>query len=369
MTAQCRAPELAIIVPTFNERENLRELVSRVDACMGDTAWEMIFVDDDSPDGTAAAVRALAGEDTRVRCLQRIGRRGLSSACVEGMLASSAPFLAVIDADLQHDERLLPEMLATIKAEGLDAVVGSRYVEGGSIGAWNESRAWISRFSTRLGERLLKVSLKDPMSGFFMVTRETLERSVRNLSGIGFKILLDIFASSDRPLRYKELPFTFRERHAGESKLDSTVAWEYVMMLLDKTVGRYVPVRFISFSLIGGLGVLVHMAVLAALFRGFEASFAAGQVTATLVAMTFNFFLNNFLTYRDMRLKGIQMLWGLLSFMIACSIGALANVGIAIYLFQMDTFWVLSAVAGIIVGAVWNYAVTMVYTWKKPKGA
>ncbi|MCP5142729.1 MAG: glycosyltransferase family 2 protein [Gammaproteobacteria bacterium] len=369
MTTECRAPELSIIVPTFKEVDNVRELVRRVEACMGDVAWEIIFVDDDSPDGTADEARAVGNEDTRVRCIQRIGRRGLSTACVEGMLASNADYFAVMDGDLQHDETLLPEMLRTIKAERLDAVVGSRYVDGGGIGDWNERRAFISRFSTQLGEKLLKVQLKDPMSGFFMITRETLNLSVRNLSGIGFKILLDIFASAERPLRFKELPFTFRTRQAGESKLDSTVAWEYVMMLLDKTVGRYVPVRFISFSLIGGLGVFVHMAVLTLMFEFFGAGFAAGQITATLVAMVFNFFLNNVLTYRDRRLRGIRMLWGLLSFMIACSVGAFANVGIAIYLFEMDTFWVLSAIAGVLVGAVWNYAITTVYTWNKPKGA
>ena len=194
-------------------------------------------------------------------------------------------------------------------------------------------------------------------------------------SGVGFKILLDILASARRPLRFTEVPYTFRERHAGESKLDSVVAWEYLMMLLDKTVGRFMPVRFVAFAAVGALGVIVHMAVLALVFQGIyagaESKFGIGQALATLVAMTFNFFVNNALTYRDRRLRGRALIRGWVSFTAACSLGAIANVGIAVYLFSSDTLvgigWVLSAMAGIVVGAVWNYAVTSVYTWNQPK--
>ncbi|MGB0712467.1 MAG: glycosyltransferase [Gammaproteobacteria bacterium] len=370
-------PELSIIVPTFNEADNAAELLRRLDSALDGVRWEVIFVDDDSSDGTADTVRALAASDPRVRLIQRIGRRGLSTACVEGMLSSSAPYLGVMDADLQHDETILPQMLAAVRDGGHEIAVGSRHVSGGSVGEWDAERQNISRLATRLAGLVIKADLKDPMSGFFLLRREVLHEAVRSLSGIGFKILLDIFASIDRPLRFVEIPYTFRERQAGESKLDSMVAWEYVMMLLDKTLGRYVPVRFIPFAFIGGLGVFVHMAVLYGVFQGLyggaEERFVIGQTVATLVAMTFNFLLNNRLTYRDRRLRGWAMLRGWLSFTIACSLGALANVGIATYLFRSEFLghigWVMSAVAGILVGAVWNYAVTSVYTWNKPKPA
>lgn len=363
-------PELAVIIPTFNERENIYELVRRLDTCLADIRWEVIFVDDDSPDGTARMVQALGMKDRRVRALSRIGRRGLSSACIEGMLASTAPYLAVMDADLQHDERLLPDMLRVLQQDGLDIVVGSRYIDGGGMGSWDASRQSISRFATRLSSLVLKADLKDPMSGFFMLKRETFNDAARNLSGIGFKILLDIFASSPRPLAFRELPYTFGVRHAGESKLDSMVAWEYIMMLLDKTLGRYIPVRFIPFALIGALGVGVHMAVLWTFFKLFNYDFSIAQTIATLGAMTGNFFMNNALTYRDRRLKGWAILRGWLSFTVACSVGAAANVGIATYLFEDKSIgWVWSAFAGIAVSAVWNYAVTAVYTWNKPKSS
>jgi len=197
-----------------------------------------------------------------------------------------------------------------------------------------------------------------------MLRRQAFMDRVRDLSGIGFKILLDLFASSPAPLRFRELPYQFRIRHAGESKLDGQAVWQYLMLVLDKLIGRYIPVRFVAFALVGGVGVAVHVAVLGALFKIFQTDFTTAQTWATLVAMTSNYALNNELTYRDKRLRGWQWLRGWISFSLACSIGAIANVGIASYLFAANTTWVLAALGGILVGVVWNYAVTAVYTWK-----
>ncbi len=358
-------PQLSVIVPTFNEIDNVAELRDRVAAALVGIDFEMIYVDDDSPDGTAVRLRELAQTDPRVRCIQRIGRRGLTSACIEGVLASSAPLVAVIDADLQHDERVLPQMFALLNREPLDVVVGSRYVESGGIGAWDASRAAISGFATKLAKVVLKADLRDPMSGFFMIRHDVVVECVKTgVSGIGFKILLDLFATSPTPLRYRELPYEFRNRVAGESKLDSNVAWEYLIMLLDKLLGRKLPIRFIVFSLVGGFGVGVHLAVLSIFFKGLGASFLAAQIVATLIAMTVNYVLNNVLTYRDLRLRGWAFLRGWATFVLACGVGALANIGIAQYFFERHGVWAASAVAGILVGAVWNYAVTAVYTWK-----
>jgi dolichol-phosphate mannosyltransferase len=363
-------PLLSVIVPTFNERDNVTELRDRIAEALAGIDWEMIFVDDDSPDGTAEALRAMAQQDRRVRCIQRIGRRGLSTACIEGMLASSAPVVAVIDADHQHDEQLLPRMFELIGSEDIDVVVGSRYTQDGGIGNWDASRAAFSRTATKLSRLVLKAELHDPMSGFFMIRREAFFACVEaGVSGVGFKILLDLFATSPTPLRYRELPYRFRNRLAGESKLDTNVAWEYFVMLLDKFMGGVVPTRFIAFSLVGGLGLVVHLLVLGGLFKGADVSFLWAQAAATLTAMTGNYVLNNVLTYRDLRLRGWAFVRGWASFVLACGIGALANVGIANYLFQKDSLWVSSAIAGVLVGAVWNYAVTAVYTWKAPKRA
>lgn len=358
--------ELSVIIPTFNERDNVSEVVDRLEHCLRGEAWEVIFVDDDSPDGTAERVREMAQRNPRIRCIQRIGRRGLSSACVEGMMSSSSPYLAVMDGDCQHDETVLSRMLGILKAGDVDVVVGSRYTNGGGIGSWDTSRARMSRFATRVSRAVIKHDLSDPMSGFFALRREVLELAVRNFSSVGFKILLDLVASSPRSLRLTEIPYKFRNRHAGESKLDSQALWGYLMLLADKFLGGIVPVRFLSFALVGAVGVLVHFAVLTALYRVASLPFTIGQAVAAVIAMMSNFTLNNILTYRDMRLTGWMWLKGLTSFMLTCSLGALANVGVASYLFERHTLWELSALAGIVVGAVWNYAMTATYTWAKP---
>ncbi len=361
--------ELSIVVPTFNEKENIDELVRRLGDSLSGLSWEVIFVDDDSPDNTCETVRNISQQNMRVRCLQRIGRRGLSSACIEGMLSSAAPFIAIMDADLQHDERLLPQMLDILKNRNTDVVIGSRYVDGGGTGDWDQKRVSISRFATRLSRLVIKADLTDPMSGFFMIRREAFTNCVRNTSGIGFKILLDLFASSPSPLRFKEIPYQFRNRLAGESKLDSQAAWDYGMLLLDKMIGKIVPARFVAFSMVGGVGISVHFLTLFFMFKALNISFVASQIMATMFAMTFNFAINNILTYRDMRLRGLRWLYGWFSFILACSVGAIANVGIASYLFHKDTRWFMAGLAGIIIGAVWNYAVTMVYIWKAPKSS
>ena len=348
-------PQLSIVVPTFNELGNVVELRDRVAAALPGVDWELIYVDDDSPDGTAERLTELAQQDRRVRCMLRIGRRGLATACIEGMLAASSPLVAVIDADLQHDETRLAQMLELLGDADVDVVVGSRYVEQGSIGEWGRARAAISRLATRLARSVLEADLRDPMSGFFMMRRDAVLACVRNgMSGVGFKILLDLFATSPRPLRFRELPYTFRERHSGQSKLDANVGWEYLLMLLDRLFGGVVPIRFLAFSLIGALGLGVHMAALALLLKGLG------------MAMSSNFALNNLLTYRDQRLRGWGLLRGWLSFVVACSVGGLANVGIAAWLFQREGGWIVPAVAGVLVGAVWNYALTALYTWNRP---
>jgi dolichol-phosphate mannosyltransferase len=366
-SAPSATAELSVIVPTFNERDNVSEVVSRLDRSLQGEAWEVIFVDDDSPDGTAARIREIAQLDPRVRCIQRIGRRGLSSACVEGMLSSSSPYLAVIDGDCQHDESLLPSMLDLLREGETDVVVGSRYMNGGGIGSWDTSRAKMSQFATSLSRRVIKHDLSDPMSGFFAVRRETMESAVRGLSSVGFKILLDMVASSSGTVRLKEIPYEFRNRHAGESKLDSQAMWSYLMLLADKALKGVIPVQFVGFALVGVFGILVHFAILTTMFRVMLLSFATSQAVAVVIAMASNFALNNALTFRDKRLSGWRWVKGLVSFVLTCSIGAFANVGVASYLFKQHIVWGLSALAGIIVGAVWNYAMTATYIWRKAR--
>jgi len=360
--ATVKAAELSVIVPTFNERDNIKAVIAAVADALPNISWEIIFVDDNSSDGTASFVRDIARIDPRVRCLHRFGRRGLSSACVEGIMSTASPIVAVMDADRQHDERALFRMFAILNTTDADIVVGSRYAEGG--GDWDRRRAAMSRFATRMANWITGTSLSDPMSGFFMIRREVFFRALPRLSSIGFKILLDIFASSDSVLKVIDVPYRFRLRQHGASKLDSMVLWEFFLLILDKTIGRYIPTRFISFALIGGSGVLVHVAVLTLLFKIIGTAFTDAEIAATFTAITTNFLLNNALTYRDQRLNGIKLVAGWVSFTLVCASGAVANVGIANWMFTNNSMWLTSALAGIAVGVVWNYAMSSIFTWK-----
>ncbi len=359
------AAELSIIVPTFNERDNVTNLIAAVSEMLPGISWEIIFVDDNSPDGTASFVREIARADPRIRCLHRFGRRGLSSACAEGIMSTASPIIAVMDADGQHDERALRRMFQLLAATDADIVVGSRYVEGGGVSDWDRSRLAMSRFATHIANWITGTKLSDPMSGFFMMRREAFLASLPKLSSIGFKILLDIFASSDRVLKIIDVPYQFRSRQRGESKLDSMAMWEFLLLLLDKSIGRYIPVRFISFALIGGSGVLLHVGLLTLLFKFLNTSFVAAQTAATFTAITTNFLLNNALTYRDQKLKGVKLWVGWISFNLVCTIGAVANVGIANWMFASNSRWLVDGLAGIAVGVVWNYAMSSIFTWNK----
>jgi dolichol-phosphate mannosyltransferase len=358
-------PQLSVIVPTFNERDNVTPLFRRLEATLAGVAWEVIFVDDNSPDGTWDVVRQLARQDSRIRCIRRIGRRGLSGACIEGILASSAPCAAVIDADLQHDESQLPKMLALLQAGEADLVVGSRYIAGGSADSFNKQRAGASALATEVAKRLLRVKIADPMSGFFMIRRDRFEQLAPQLSTQGFKILLDIVATARGNLRVKEIPFTFGSRLHGESKLDSMVALDFLGLVLAKLTHDVVSLRFLLFAMVGSLGLVVHLAALFIALNELDLLFPQAQACGAIVAMTSNFILNNFLTYRDQRLKGFAILRGLLLFYLVCSVGLFANVGVAFSVYDKQPIWWLAGAAGALMGVVWNYAMSGLFVWRK----
>jgi dolichol-phosphate mannosyltransferase len=359
------APELTVVVPCYNERPNVAPLITRLDAALYGIAWEVVYVDDNSPDGTAAEVRRIAQTDPRVRCIRRIGRRGLASAVIEGALSSSARFVAVIDGDLQHDETRLPDMLAALRTGHYDLAVGSRHVAGGdTAGLANRWRHLLSDGGIRLARFFLPVRLTDPMSGFFMLPRPLFETLAASVTGQGFKILLDLALSSPAPLRVTEIPVVFHERAAGESKLDALVLVQFAGLLLDKVFGGLLPLRFISFALVGALGVLVHLAVLTTALKLIGMPFEAAQAVATVVAMAFNFQLNNEITYRDQRLRGPRLWRGLLVFIVVCGVGAVANIGIANTLYESHTNWTIAGAIGAVIGVVWNYAVSATLVWR-----
>jgi dolichol-phosphate mannosyltransferase len=358
------APELTIVVPTFNEKANIPILVERLAQLLTACDWEVVFVDDNSPDGTATAARSLGENDSRIRCIRRIGRRGLAGACLEGMLASQARYVAVMDADLQHDEGLLVPMLDALRAGRADVAVASRYLYGGSAAGLSKQRSRVSRGSNTLVRLLLGIDLTDPMSGHFMIRRDALEAIAPSLSTQGFKILLDILATARGSLRTIELPSTFRERQHGESKLDSKIALDFAALVTAKLTNDAVSARFLLFCLVGLTGIAIHLSILSALLIA-DLSFGVAQALATIGAIAWNFVLNNLFTYRDQRLTGWHFLTGLIRFQVICAIGAISNVGIATWIYDYDETWWIAGLGGALIGTVWNFVVSAALVWRQ----
>lgn len=350
--------DLAIVIPTYNERENIPELFARLEETLTGLVWEVIVVDDDSPDHTAELVRDYAQIDHRFRVLHRIGRRGLASACIEGVLATTANTIAIMDADLQHDEAILPRMFETLRKDSLDLVVGTRNAEGGSMGQFCPSRVFLSKLGKRISNTVCQCEVSDPMSGYFLFSRSFFLEVVHQLHGGGFKILVDMLSCSRRPVRFGEVGYTFRSRKYGESKLDVSTAIEYLFLIVDKLSNSFIPARFTAFALVGSVGVGIHLAFLTIFLRLLHLPFVSSQIAATYIAMTGNFFLNNHITWRDRRLRGLAMVSGLAAFWIACSFGAWANVLFARSLLQSGSKWFMAGIAGIVLSSVWNYSVS-----------
>jgi dolichol-phosphate mannosyltransferase len=354
---------VSVVLPTFNERDNLSAVCCQIEKALEGWRWEIIVVDDDSPDGTWETARLMGSLDARIRCIRRLGRRGLATAVIEGISASNATYVAVMDADMQHDVTLLPRMLQALSAGDADLVVGSRYLEGTGVPGWTAGRHWLSRLATMMTGRRVLERLSDPMSGFFAMPRVVFEAHVRRLSGLGFKVLLDFVHVAPLELKILELPYNFSARVAGASKMSSEVAWQFLLMLLDQRLGRFIPVRFLAYSSVGLLGVGVHYLLLLTFMEGLDLAFLPSQTLATLGTITFNYSLNNRWTYAGHSLRGWSWLRGLGSFTLVCGLGAACNVGIASYLFDHQTGWPLAAAVGILVSAVWNFSVSARYTW------
>jgi len=358
--------ELAIIVPTLNEADNVEPLVDGFDRALDGVAWEAVFVDDGSSDGTGARLDALAATRDDIRVIHRAGRSGLASACCEGIEATAAPFVAVIDADRQYDEAVLPDMLRLVRDEGADLVVASRFAPG--AGAAAMASPWRERFGRWAGRAsglLTRSPTTDPLSGFFVIRRTLYDTVAPRLTGRGSKLLVDILTSLRRPVPIRDLPIILRPRQSGASKAGIRDALELLLLVLDKLFLGLIPTGFLLYVLVGLIGLAVHLSLLGLLFRIVGMSFFLSQAVATIVAMTVNFHFNNVITFRDRRLSGRAAVGGLMTFYAACSIGAAINLTVAQFLFDRGLIWVLAGFSGAVVGAVWNYGMNATFTWKK----
>lgn len=360
---------VSIIIPTYNEHANIERLVREIDCAMGRESYEVIFVDDDSPDGTAYIIEKCS-RDYPVWVFVRRGRRGLATAVVQGFAHSSGDIIVVMDADLQHPPSAIPMLLERVRA-GSDVAVASRYVKGGSAPGLGSLRNLFSRAAVAVARALLPsaASVADPMSGFFALRRKVLDGIV--LEPSGFKILLEILALG-KIESVCELPFSFTNRHAGVSKMSLGEQGRYFAHLLSLMFRTGELARLARFCLVGLSGVCVNMGVLWFLTGVIGLFYMLSACISIEASIVTNFLANNAFTFRDRNDQSKRSLFARLIRFNAVSIVAVGvNLGVLWLLTSVAGLsYLLSNLAGIALATVWNFLVNNHWTWAaRPRSA
>lgn len=358
------AGRISIIAPTFNEAGNVIPFIERTRVALRDADWEIIFVDDNSADGTAQKIFDYGTDDPRIRIITRLQDRGLAKSSIQGMLSAKGDLLCVMDVDGQHDPEVVKEMVDCLQTGKFDIVSAARKLGSErQVDALSPLRNTLSEVGNWMSSFVLGRQLADPLTGFFIIRRDTFLKVAPRLGDPGFKLLLDILYSY-KELRHAEVPFDFGARLNGESKLDSYVIWKFVTFLLSKMTRGILPASLISFLFVGGSGLFVHLAILYTALA-FSMPFIAAQTVATLVAATSNFLLNNLLTFQDRRLRGWNKFWGYAKFLLVSSVGIVANVSAATIAYERLFHVVLLAtLAGIAIDTVWKFVIASRFIWK-----
>ncbi len=352
--------DVSIIIPTRNERENLPVLIGKLQQVMEGRHYEIVIVDDDSEDATWQVAEEFVQRYRNITVIRRINRKGLSSAITEGFLLGKGKYVAVLDADLQHDHRLIGAMLDEIG--DCDLVIGSRYMNQKSVPGWDSWRSRLSRAGTIMAQKLLKQEISDPMSGFFMIRRKIMQEIAPQLFEHGYKILFDILIR--RPdLKVKELPYDFKARLYGTSKLTAAVIFDFADLLISRAIPSRFNFQFIRYGAVGASGVVIHLFTLYVLYVVMGLLYPVSLVFAIETAMVSNYALNNQWTFKEHRFLGLQWWKGLVKFNLACMLGSALNLAIGWYLVEKTVPWFYASVLGIWVGTSWNYLSNRFFTW------
>ena len=361
-----KKPSLSIVIPTYNEKDNISKILEKLKDALKGINHEIIFVDDNSPDETSREIKFFMRKSSNIRLVHRIGRRGLSGAVIEGFFAANSDLVAVMDCDLQHDETKLSDMMDLFsKSTSLDIVIATRFTDEGEISdiAFSKIRKLGSKITTFLVKKLLNIKSSDPLSGFFMAKKETFLRSTDKLQTQGFKILADFLATEGKNIEIKELGYKFKNRITGESKMSFQTALELMGLILSQIFQGRVSIRFILFCMVGLSGIFVQLLITGASMF-FINQFPTSQTLGIIAAMTSNYFLNNSITFKERKLQSFELIRGLFSFYLICSLGAFTNFAIASYIFDFSSNWLISSFIGAVFGAIWNFTLTSIFTWK-----
>jgi dolichol-phosphate mannosyltransferase len=360
---------LSIVLPTFNERVNVGPIVEQL-LPLGDSYnLEILFVDDDSSDGTADAILRLSRQYPCIRLIRRVGRFGLSSAIKEGILDSTGDVILVMDCDGQHEPAAVFTTVSKLLDSDLDLLIGSRFHPEASIEGLSAKRQRQSTLANRVARFSLPRyrTLTDYMSGFFALRPERALGYVRQVDVSGFKFLYELLALSGGHLRVAEVPLEFQARISGESKLNLAVVWDLGISILHTLLLRSVPRRALSFALVGATGIVSHLLLFSVAHKWLAFTFEQAQTSAVIGAASTNFLINNLLTFRVQQLKGLALLIGLIRFLLVTSLGMVANVGVSSVIYHQGSGTALMAMfAGIAVDFVWKYAASSRFVWNTP---
>jgi len=356
--------DLSIVVATLNEEQNVKLLYNLIKASL-DTKlkWEVIFVDDDSADDTVIKVNRLIEKNSNIKLIKRLNSRGLSSALIDGALSSNAKYILFMDSDLQHNPKFIFGMYERINRENLDIVSASRFSQNKKIGLVDK-RYKISILVNKIINKIFNINMLDSLTGFFIIEKKFFNKSVKNLSNKGFKLLLDIILSNKEYIKNQEITFEFNKRHSGFSKLDNKIIIDFIYLIIDKLIGWIVPARYILYSIVGSLGVIVQIVSFYLIYNQLNLFFSISNIISIFIAMNFNYNLNNIFTYSDLRLRGKKYIKGMFLFYFFCGFGALLNFFTSQIIFSLFSLDFFSVIIGAVIGSIWNYSMNTSFNWK-----
>tara|TARA_B100000965_G_scaffold403154_1_gene430636 strand:- start:105 stop:1196 length:1092 start_codon:yes stop_codon:yes gene_type:complete len=361
---------ISIIIPTFNEVNNIKVLLFDLINILKNQDYEIVVVDDDSPDGTGEEVYNFMKNNNNIQLINRVGRSGLSSAIKEGLLFAKGEYLLVLDGDGQHDANCVVDLINKIKESNSDMVIASRFLDPSLLRGLSGKRSLGSKLANKAARISLSKNysnLTDYLSGCFCVDIRRTELLIKKIEINGFKFLYELLALSKGHLQIKEVPLIFKERDYGKSKLDLAIVWDFLISILHNISYRILPRRAISFGLVGMSGVIVQLMITLLLTNLFLIDFKNALPFSVICAATSNFLINNQLTFRSNRLTNSALIRGLLKFLLVASLPVIANVGIATAFYQyISSDTLIAQLAGIAIVYAWNYLASSLFVWNNP---
>ena len=377
-------PLVSIVTPTYNEAENLPILIQRLHAALGVLPHEIIIADDNSPDGTWQVGETLATEDPTLRVMRRFHDPGLSASVLDGLSTARGEVLVVIDADLQHDTGVLPEMLSHVLSKRVDVCVGSRSTAGGGYGDWSSSRRFVSWVATMIAKLLLRVSVSDPMSGYFVVSREAYEQTAPSINPRGFKILLE-FIGRNHQLRVDEVGYEFSNRIHGETKLNRSVIRSYLLGVAELRVGRQINPTFLLYAMVGLVGLAVNSVLFTLaeavgfpqITTGLNAAIdpiATSFLFSVQVTILLLFAMNNEFTFWEQRYRGWALIPAFALYEVMSLVGtcvhvavftSLQNIGFLLNLLGTSASRVVQNLIGASIALILNWFLNTTYLWRR----